>query len=131
MSTNISKVVKVVKVSSVKSLKNEVRKEQISMAGKEQVVVTNDQMRKRYFSSSLYIEIHMIDTLIAILHQKWLIHYEEYFKINESTNHDVYDVWDVVLKIDINKQQLYKEYLVLQQISDKTKCAHPLFWANR
>lgn len=70
----------------------------------------------------------MIDAIIKILYSKKIIPSWSFEKINESTNHDVYDVWDVVLKIDINKQQLYKEYLVLQQISDKTKCAYPLFF---
>lgn len=52
----------------------------------------------------------MIPQLIAHLHKIWLIETQNYEKINESTNHEVYTIWELILKVDTNKFPLYKEY---------------------
>lgn len=73
----------------------------------------------------------MISQLITHLYKTWLIETQNYEKINESTNHEVYTVWELILKVDTNKLPLYKEYEILKKISWKIKCPEPLFFCEK
>lgn len=70
----------------------------------------------------------MTHPIIHLLYKKDLIASTQYEKITESTNHDVYAIENCILKIDINKEKLYKEYIILQHVYTKVQCPKPLFF---
>ncbi|MBB1578778.1 MAG: aminoglycoside phosphotransferase family protein [candidate division SR1 bacterium] len=73
----------------------------------------------------------MISQLITHLYKTGLIKTQNYERINESTNHEVYTVGELILKVDTNKLPLYKEYEILKKISGKIKSPEPLFFCEK